>query len=589
VSEVDGGAPDAASVAKPGTVGASIAIVSSGTRVAVANPDQGSVSFLDPDSLALLGSTAVGGEPHTLLEVNGTLLVASYRGGEVVALDSKTGTVRRRRSLCAGPYGLAASPDATWVAVSCEWDGSVQRLDLGTFEVHALGSGLRRPRALAVLGSDVFVADYVGGLVHVLHADGSDTTTSLVPASAPYRPALTKMTANLASALTPAFGALYVSHVLENNTGDSSLEPVADDYGTVTSTNPKINPALTVLGAATPVLYAKYDGGPRVYSGPVALAPFGDRYLLVAHVSTANVAVVDTLATTADTRAVGTFQVGFGPAGVAVDEGRSLAFVDNALDQSVSRLDLHQAFATPAPLFAAAATLVRPLPSPYSEAAQAGRRLFFDATNPHVTPSGVVACASCHPGGSDDGLVWFEHTPEIPLKRRRTPHLANAKSATTPFHWDGEFTTMSALVTNTMTNVMAGDGLLVDVDSIQPFIDEIVRAPVLPVRDAASVARGEATFHSNVVGCSGCHEGAYLTDGELHAVLNPMSLHSDDVFPEANTPGLHGIFLASPYFHDGRAATLRDVLTQPYASAMGHTKGLSTSDLTDLIAYVQSL
>jgi mono/diheme cytochrome c family protein len=452
-----------------------------------------------------------------------------------------------------------------------------------------MATGLHRPRAIAVLGSEVYVADYIGGIVHDIHSDGSDTTTSLVPASAPYRPALTAMTANLTSALAPAFGALFVSHVLENNTGNSTLEPVADDYGTVTSTNPKINPSVTTLGGSTPVLYAEYDGGNRVYSGPVAMAPFGSQYLLVAHVSTANVAIIDTTATTPDTRSVGTFQVGFGPMGVAVDETRDVAFVDNALDGSVSRLDLHQVFSTPAPLFAASATLVRKLTSPYSTAAQAGRHLFFDATNPHVTPSGVVACASCHPGGSDDGLVWFEHTPDIPLKRRRTPHLANAKTPTSPFHWNGQFTAMSDLVENTMTNVMAGDGLLVDVDTIQPFIDEIVKAPVLPVTDAASVARGKTFFESATVGCSGCHSGTYLTDDLLHAVLNPMSLHSDDVFPQANTPGLHGIFLAAPYFHDGRAATLHDVLTQPYAAGMGHTKGLTPADLDDLIAYVSSL
>ncbi len=577
----------------PGSVGASIAVLSGGSRLAVVNPDEGSVSFLDLDTLALLGTTDVGGEPHTLLEVTvggaATLLVANYRGGEVVLLDETSGDVAARVPVCAGPYGLAASPDGTWVAVSCEWDGTVRRLDLATRAITPLASSLRRPRALAILGTDLFVADYVGGLVHDIAADGTDSPSSLVPASAPYRPALIQMTANLTSAMAPAFGSLFVSHVLENNTGDTTLEPEADDYGSVTSTNPKINPSVTALGGAAPVLYAKYDGGPRVYSGPVALASFGGRYLLVAHVSTANVAVLDTLASTPDTRAVGSFQVGFGPAGIAVDASRAAAFVDNAFDHSVSRLDLDQTFSAPAQVLAPEATLVRSLPSPYSAAAQAGRRLFFDATNPHVTPSGVVACASCHPGGSDDGLVWFIHTPTIPLKRRRTPHLANAKSETAPFHWNGQFATMSDLVENTMTNLMAGDGLLVDVDTIQPFIDEIVKAPVQPITDLASVARGQALWSSPALRCAVCHEGSYLTDNLMHAVLSPMSLTTDDVFPLANTPGLHGVFLMAPYFHDGRAATLYDVLTEPDAAGMDHTTGLSPADVDDLIAYVNSL
>jgi DNA-binding beta-propeller fold protein YncE len=589
--------PDASaattSLGAPGPVGASIAVIAGGSKVAVVNPDQGSVSFLDPDSLAVLGTTDVGGEPHSLLEVGSggtaTLLVATYRSGEVVRIDESTGKVAARVHACAGPYGLAASPDATWVAVSCEWDGTVQHLDLQTFEAHGVATGLHRPRAVAILGDDVYAADYVGGTVHELEPDMTDVTTSLVPASAPYRPALAAMTANLASAMTPAFGALFVSHALENNTGDMSLEPVAEDYGTVTSTNPKINPSVTSLGTSAPVLYAQFDGGSRVYSGPSAMAAFGTRYLLVTHVSTANVAVLDTQATTPDARAVGTFGVGSGPSGVAVDITRNVAFVDNALDQSVSRIDLAQHFASPAAVFAASATLVRSLASPYSADALAGRRLFFDATNPHVTPSAVVACASCHPGGGDDSLVWFVHTPEVPLKRRRTPHLGNSKTPTAPFHWSGQFTTMSALVTSTITGVMGGDGLLVDVGTVQSYVDEILKAPVLPVTDSAAVARGSALFHSSAVGCASCHSGSYLTDDRLHAVLKPMTLHADDVFPEANTPGLFGVFLRAPYFHDGRAATLEDTLTQQYDPEMGHVGGLSADQVADLVAYLESL
>jgi mono/diheme cytochrome c family protein len=593
-------AGDASAPAAWGAVGASIAVLAGAGRVVVVNPDVGSISFLDPESLAVTGTTAVGGEPHALIEAGRggatSLFVASYRGGEVVEVDEASGAVVARASVCAGPYGLAASPDRTWLAVSCEWDGTVQRVDTATLAVSKLASGLRRPRAVAVAGSAVWVADYVGGMVHEITEDGSTTTTSLVPASAPYRPALAQMNANLASAMVPAFGALYVTHVLENNAGTTTVEPEADDYGSVVNTNPKINPSVSVLsgaGADLPVTYAEYDGGARVYSGPSAIAAFGGRYLLVAHVSTANVAVIDTQAKTVATRSVGTYEVGFGPAGIAVDEGRLVAYVDNAFDGSVSKLDLGPSastpYAAPASSIPAAATLVRSLPTPYSQAAQAGRRLFFDATNPHVTPSGVVACASCHPGGSDDGLVWFIHTANIPLKRRRTPHLANAKTETAPFHWNGQFATMSDLVENTMTNLMAGDGLLVDVSTVQPFIDEIVQAPVLPVTDAASVARGKALFDASPENCSVCHSGSYFTDDKMHAVLQPMSLTSDDVFPTANTPGLHGMFLMAPYFHDGRAATLTDVLTQPYANEMDHTTGLSASEVADLVAYLNSL
>jgi YVTN family beta-propeller protein len=397
-----------------GSVGASIAVIQGGATLAVVNPDQGSVSFLDPDSLADTKDVPVGGEPRALLELSdGRLLVTIHRGGQVVVVDEATLAVTQRISVCTGPYGLAASPDGSFVAVACEWDETVQKVDTATFAVSPIASGLHRPRAVAVVGDSVFVADSIGGFVHQFPAGGGEVTVSLVPSSAPYRPALTLMTANLTAALVPAFGSLFAAHALENNTGNSTLEPIADNYGDVTNTAPQINPSVTDLTqAGRPALYAEFNGGSRVYSGPVAVAPFGSHYLLVAHVSTANVAVLDTTATSPNARAVGTFAVGAGPSGIAVDAAHSRAFVDNFLDQSVSSISLNQSWAVGARMLPASATLVRSSPSPYSADALAGRRLLFDATNPHVTPSGVVACASCHPGGDDDGLVWFIHTPE---------------------------------------------------------------------------------------------------------------------------------------------------------------------------------
>ncbi len=559
------------------------------------------MSVLDPQTLAPIVTIPVGDEPRALLELaSGAVLVSVHRGGEVVSIDPQAGLVTARAAVCAGPFGLASAPDGASVLVACEWEGSVVRLDAGTLAATTIARGLSRPRAVAAIAGDVWVADFTGGFLHRLDAAGEATAISLVPEAAPYRPALTAMTANLAAAVLPAFGRIHVAHELVNHTGNTSAEKVADDYGSIADANPKINPAVSSLdpasgaalaGGGPPALYAVYDGGPRAFNGPSALAAFGDRYLLVADLSTADVAVLDTSAATPDARAVGSFAVGAGPSGVAVDAAGRFAFVDNALDGSVSRIDLGVAFSPSAPRYPAV-TAVLPLPARYSYAALAGRRLFHDATNPHVTPSAVVACSTCHPGGGDDGLVWFVHTPQIPLKRRRTPHLADAHSATAPFHWNGQFPTMSDLVNATITTLMAGDGLLVDADSVRAYIDEIVVPPLPPSPSSAATAaatRGRAVFASRAAGCLPCHGGPDFTDNAFHAVLDPMSLHADDAFPTANTPALHGLFLRAPYFHDGRATSLRDLLTRPDAAKHGGARALSPGDLDDLIAYLQSL
>src|SRR6185437_15869673 len=163
-----------------------------------------------------------------------------------VAIDPHAGNVKAHHAVCAGPWGLAAAPDGSSVVVACEWEGSVVRLDTETLAATTLARGLSRPRAVATIEDEVWVAGFTGGMLQRVDA-GAPSPISLVPSAAPYRPAITKMTANLASAMLPAFGRLHVAHELVNHTGDTSAEKVAEDYGSVTDGNPKINPAVSSI------------------------------------------------------------------------------------------------------------------------------------------------------------------------------------------------------------------------------------------------------------------------------------------------------------------------------------------------------
>jgi len=542
---------------RAGRTGSSIAL--SGDSVAVVDPDQGGVSFLDPETLEVRRSVSVGGEPRALLPLaSGALLVSNHRGGELVLLEG--GVERTRRAVCAGPWGMAEAEG--FVAVACEWEGTVIAVDPATLAPRTLLSGLRRPRAVAAIGAQVWAAEFTGG--RVVRSDGR--AFPLVPIAAPERPALAAMTASLAGALWPEGETIFAAHLLVNNDG-AALEKTAADYGSVADANPKINPTLTDVGSGRSVAYAAFDGGARVFNGPSAVASDGEGRLLVAHLGTANVAVLEGAAV------IGSFEVGAGPRGIAVDARRRVAYVDNAHDASVSRVDLTRY----GPRQPAGLTRARSLPSPFSAAALEGRRLFHDAKNPHLTPAGVVSCATCHPEGGDDGLVWFIHTDRIPLKRRRTPHLGNARGA--PFHWDGQFATLDALVRSTITDLMAGDALLVDISAIRAYIEQIVRPPLGPRPPEAQVALGELVF--GAAGCAGCHAAPGFTDNKLHSVLQPMSLTEDDRIAAARTPGLRGVFLRAPFLHDGRARDLRD--------ASAHGGALSPADLDGLVAYLESL
>ena len=67
------------------------------------------------------------------------------------------------------------------------------------------------------------------------------------------------------------------------------------------------------------------------------------------------------------------------------------------------------------------------------------------------TPSGL-ACASCHPEGRDDGLVWkFQE-----LGPRRTQVLAGSILSRAPYHWTGDQADLPTLMDDVFAVRMAG-------------------------------------------------------------------------------------------------------------------------------------
>jgi cytochrome c peroxidase len=55
-----------------------------------------------------------------------------------------------------------------------------------------------------------------------------------------------------------------------------------------------------------------------------------------------------------------------------------------------------------------------------------------------------------------------------------------------------------------------------------------------------------------------------------------------------DTPSLRGVGRTAPYFHDGRYATLRDLILG-VDDTMGRTRHLSADDVDALTAYLESL
>ena len=223
-----------------------------------------------------------------------------------------------------------------------------------------------------------------------------------------------------------------------------------------------------------------------------------------------------------------------------------------------------------------------------SRAARSGRNLFFDATNIHLTPSGIVSCASCHPRAGADGLNWFLHTVNVPRKFRNTAPAWAARTEAVPFHWDGDFSDAVALTEDTIRELMEGDALLIDTLAIATYMNEVPApsAPWQPAWQRAAAARGEVLFQAR---CSACHAGPALTDGQAREVLT-LSADPDGAAGPVDTPALHAVRATAPYLHDGRAKDLMAVLTTHNAmDSHGQTADLAPAALADLVAYLRTL
>ena len=119
----------------------------------------------------------------------------------------------------------------------------------------------------------------------------------------------------------------------------------------------------------------------------------------------------------------------------------------------------------------------------------------------------------------------------------------------------------------------------------------------------AQEQRGQNVF--NQVQCDNCHTGALFTDNQFHYIgVRPTS---DDTgrfqvtgntqnLGEFRTPSLRNVELRAPYFHNGRFATLEDVVefynrggdfNAPNKDPRVHPRNLSTQQKADLVAFLK--
>lgn len=258
---------------------------------------------------------------------------------------------------------------------------------------------------------------------------------------------------------------------------------------------------------------------------------------------------------------------------------------------------------------------------PENEELALGRRLFFDATDPVV--SGQMACAGCHPEGRDDGLVWREQVEKYSKRKRflagpslsfnanedpsepqrfgvafQTPMLAGRVKAEGPYGWHGESATLADRIKEGFrihrSSTFDSDGVTASMRAapLARYLREGLVPPPPPQRPLTEQeARGEQVFLSEKAKCSICHPPAReYTDRSLIPMVGfrTRPLFSEDTNIVYKTPSLRYVSGTEPYYHDGSARTL-DELVEKNMDRMGKTSHLTEQDRAALVAFLKTL
>ena len=97
--------------------------------------------------------------------------------------------------------------------------------------------------------------------------------------------------------------------------------------------------------------------------------------------------------------------------------------------------------------------------------------------------------------------------------------------------------------------------------------------------------RGQEIFEK--ANCAKCHPAPLYTDMKKYNIGTGRDREENTLF---DTPTLIELWRTGPYLHDGRAATMKDVLKKHNADDKhGHTSGLTDAEIKDLALFVLSL
>jgi mono/diheme cytochrome c family protein len=559
-------------VPPPPVSGGTLMVTKDGATAVAADPDRDRVLVVDLEKRSVRAEIVVarGEEPGRVVEDGaGRAHVALRRSGAILTIDIAKGSVVETRAACPAPRGLAFDASLDLLHVACEGGELISMPASGGAPTRELKLDWDL-RDVVVENDTLLVSRFRSAELLVVSSEGAIADRKTLPAftgtfitpqtfepSVAWR--LVKMPSGGAAMvhqramtspvmLTP--GGYYSMSGCDGSILHSAVSIFRSPSGGLEGPTEK-EPSEAIPGVALPVDLAVSEDG-----ATLAMVAAGDnRVILMSTIS------------------------------VEGDAGKQLCSPSGTVDtplvgQPIAVVSSQKGFIAqlrePAALVFVKDHSVIPLSG--ESRADTAHDMF------HQPPSGFgsIACASCHPEGSQDGRVW--NFDQVGARRTQTVAMNGLLSQTAPFHWSGDLEGMTKLMGEVFSSRMGGSPVGERRARLMlKWLDTLPALPMAEPSDVLAVERGQALFHDEKVACAKCHSGAALTNNRTENVGTGQMFQ---------VPSLIGVASRPPFMHDGCAPTLKDRFTNEACGGgdlHGVTSHLSEAEVDDLVAYIESL
>jgi cytochrome c553/mono/diheme cytochrome c family protein len=564
----------------------------------VADADEPTLHTVDVDAREEIATTALKGRPEQILVLaDGRVAVTLRSSNAVEILEPAARDDAGLASRCVvdtptEPVALAVTPDDATLLVTSGWGHALSAFDSRSLAPLYQVKLPRDPRGVVISddGARAFVAHVVQARMSVvdlatrehearlidLRAHGGDSGPESSLRKGCQGFALTKVGAEGDSELAKKMIDRIFAPMVSVNSGEAAE---SSGYGSESPT--EVGEVAVVDASAERVLTRAIrlpsSGSAQAECLLPRAAAYDDGSLYVTCLGIDSLLKLDARSLDPAGAELKRWRLASGPTGVAIDHDHRRAVVWSQFDREVAFVDTDS---DNPPSRLAVARRAAGIPANVA----LGRKLFHQMGDSRISADGR-ACASCHPDGREDALTW-----STPDGARQTPMLAGRVADTAPYGWLGSSDKLEDHLKKTFER-LGGEGLPraelgALIDYVATMVPPIERAVRQSAEHRQLVDRGRELFESVETSCGGCHDAGHaFTDGQRHQVmLQPAAGESDGL----DTPSLRYVAGTAPYFHDGRYATLDDVLTAP-DHAMGSSTHLTRQDRAALIAYLETL